>query len=435
MLIRRLKERCAAPDLVCVGTSATMVASREATPLQRRETVADFASQVFGRAMTQEQAIEETLEPFTQGGTPTRAELSASLTAPSAHDPAGLPLPPARPLVRRRVWRRTRGRRPAPPPHPPNPHGCVHPPRGGHRRGPGLCREQLRELLTRGGDLTRDDGGRAFAFKLHQFIGQGRAVFSTIEPAATRQFSLEGQAFAGPGRLFVPIKFCRHCGQDYYHVIGTGGGSRFLSHPLGTDTIQDGDQAGYLMLAPLSNDWSEDRIPDEWRDQRGRLKPTWRDRVPQAVWVTPNGDSFTMPRPEAIKLWWQPTPFSLCQNCGEFYTARELEFAKLASLSSEARTSATTVLAVSLLRRAAASGATTLNSQPSTLNHRAPATSCSPSPIIARTLRSRPAISTISFTSRCSAPPFTPPSCATTNSPLNASPMPWSAPAASPRER
>jgi len=217
----------------------------------------------------------------------------------------------------------------------------------------GLCEGRLRALLTRGGELLRDDGGRAFAFKLHQFIGQGRAVFATLEPAATRQFSLEGQAFAGPGRLFVPIKFCRHCGQDYYHVIGTGGGSRFLSHPLGTHTIQNGDQAGYLMLAPLSNDWSEDRIPDEWRDQRGRLKPTWRDRVPQAVWVTPNGDSFTMPRNGAIKLWWQPTPFSLCQNCGEFYTARELEFAKLASLSSEARTSATTVLATSLLRRAA----------------------------------------------------------------------------------
>ena len=32
MLIRRLKERCAAPGLVHVGTSATMVASRDATP-------------------------------------------------------------------------------------------------------------------------------------------------------------------------------------------------------------------------------------------------------------------------------------------------------------------------------------------------------------------------------------------------------------------
>jgi len=210
----------------------------------------------------------------------------------------------------------------------------------------------LRELLTRGGELLRDDGGRAFAFKLHQFIGQGRAVYSTLEPAATRQFSLEGQAFAGPGRLFVPIKFCRQCGQDYYHVIRSRDGSRILPHPIGTDTIENGTEAGYMMLAPLENDWSEDRIPDEWRDRNGRLKQTWRSRVPQAVWVSPNGEFFTMPRDGAIKMWWQPAPFSLCLNCGEFYTARELEFAKLASLSSEARTSATTVLATSLLRSA-----------------------------------------------------------------------------------
>jgi hypothetical protein len=353
MLIRRLKEHCAAPDLVCVGTSATMVASREATPLQRRETVASFAAQVFGRGMTANQAIEETLEPFTQGGGPTREELAASLTAPL---PATLDEFRRHPLAR---WSESEF--------------GIEPEEGGRLRrrvprtltdaagrlaeatgaAPGDCREHLRELLTRGGELVREDGGRAFAFKLHQFIGQGRAVFSTLEPAATRQFSLEGQAFAGPGRLFVPIKFCRHCGQDYYHVVGTGGGSRFLAHPLGTDSIQDGAQAGYLMLAPLSNDWTEDRIPDEWRDQRGRLKPTWRDRVPQAVWVGPNGDSSSTPREAATKMWWQGTRFSLCQNCGEFYTGRELEFAKLASLSSEARTSATTVLAVSLLRHAA----------------------------------------------------------------------------------
>lgn len=33
MLIRRLKERAAAPGLIHVGTSATMVAERDATPL------------------------------------------------------------------------------------------------------------------------------------------------------------------------------------------------------------------------------------------------------------------------------------------------------------------------------------------------------------------------------------------------------------------
>ena len=254
MLIRRLKERSAAPNVVCVGTSATMVASREATPLQRRETVATFASQVFGRAITENQVIEETLEPFTLGGMPSREELLAALTAPM---PAALPEFRRHPLAR---WSEGEF--------------GVEPEADGRLRRrvprtltdaatrltevtgvtPEVARERLRDLLTRGGELFREDGGRAFAFKLHQFIGQGRAVYATLEPAATRQFSLEGQAFAGPGRLFVPIRFCRQCGQDYYHVVRSRDGSSYRAHPVGMDTIEDGAQAGYLMLAPQTND-------------------------------------------------------------------------------------------------------------------------------------------------------------------------------------
>jgi hypothetical protein len=123
---------------------------------------------------------------------------------------------------------------------------------------PEVCRESLRELLTRGGELSREDGGKAFAFKLHQFIGQGRAVYSTLESAATREFSLEGQAFAGPGRLFAPIKFCRHCGQDFYHIIRSRNGSRFQPHPIGTDiSLPMSRVARVALLRPTS--WSGKR--------------------------------------------------------------------------------------------------------------------------------------------------------------------------------
>src|SRR5205807_2655349 len=32
------------------------------------------------------------------------------------------------------------------------------------------CKEKLQELLNRGGELDRSDSGKAFAFKLHQFV-------------------------------------------------------------------------------------------------------------------------------------------------------------------------------------------------------------------------------------------------------------------------
>jgi hypothetical protein len=78
--------------------------------------------------------------------------------------------------------------------------------------------------------------------------------------------------------------------------------TRCLPHPVGTESedIITGSP-GYLILAPADNDWSEERIPEEWRDARGRLKQTWRERVPQALWVAPDGDYAAQPRQGSVK--------------------------------------------------------------------------------------------------------------------------------------
>jgi ATP-dependent helicase YprA (DUF1998 family) len=212
MLIRRLKERSAAADLLHVGTSATMVSNRGATPLERRTAVADFARRLFGHPMTAEDVVEETLVTFTEGGTPSRAELQAAFAGPI---PANITEFRRHPLAR---WAEAEF--------------GVEPEQGGRLRRrvprtlveaaarlaedagaePAVCQERLRTLLSLGGQLDRADGGRAFAFKLHQFISQGRALFATIEPEGQREFSLEGQLRADAERLFIPVKFCRSCG-------------------------------------------------------------------------------------------------------------------------------------------------------------------------------------------------------------------------------
>jgi ATP-dependent helicase YprA (DUF1998 family) len=48
LLIRRLRERCGNPNLVCVGTSATMVAGKDVGADQRKRAVAMFGSRIFG---------------------------------------------------------------------------------------------------------------------------------------------------------------------------------------------------------------------------------------------------------------------------------------------------------------------------------------------------------------------------------------------------
>ncbi|KPL83067.1 DEAD/DEAH box helicase [Thermanaerothrix daxensis] len=356
MLIRRLKERAAAPNLIHIGTSATMLSDRDATPVQRRQAVADFATRLFGHPFSEADVIEETLVPFTQGGLPTPAELRAALSTL----PSSMPLSEYRQHPLSRWIEHTFGLAPEPD--------------GGYqRRTPitlpeaaaqlaeqtGLdlkkCEGALRAWLALGGQLEREEGGRAFAFKLHQFISQGRALYATPEPADRRRFSLDGRIQADQGRIFLPVKFCRQCGQEYYHVLQSD--DHFSPHPLGAfEELGEAYRPGYLMLAPLENDWSEDYLPEEWREPNGRVKRDVRERVPRPVWVRPDGSFSALPSPDAVKMWYQPEPFGLCLNCGEFYSRKEEEFRKLASLSSEARSSATTVLAVSLLRQAARTG-------------------------------------------------------------------------------
>jgi Lhr-like helicase len=350
MLVRRLKGRCAAKNLVHIGTSATMISRPEASALERRQTVADFASRFFGHPFTPEQIIEETLAPLSEGGPPSPEELKPALDPPWPTDLASLRRHPLMRWLEYELGLEL------------SPDGSL------KRRVPRElsevaaqlaqltgtasenCAATLRQFLAHASSL-KDGHSRGVAFKLHQFISQGRTLYATLESREKRQFSLEGQMQAGEGKLFFPVKFCRQCGQDYYHVLRSK--DQFLPYPVGEEVEQDEDQqAGYLSLDPLDNEWSLEQIPEDWYTPEGRLWPNWGKRVPQAVWVRPDGSFSEYPQAEAQKMWWQPHPFSLCLACGEYYSGREREFVKLASLSSEGRSSATTILATSLLRHA-----------------------------------------------------------------------------------
>ncbi len=352
LLVRRLKERCtkpgAASNLIHIGTSATMVAHPNAKADERRRSVAEFAGRFFGCTFAEDQVIEETLQPATEGGPPDAEELRQALDRPLPDDPE--------------QWRR----------HPLARYveyafGLEEEAEGGLRRraprplsevaqelaeqtGHAVehCAARIRDLLTRAG---QGSGSTRFSFKLHQFISQGGLLYATLEPVDRRTFSLDGQVRSEGGHLLVPLKFCRQCGQDYYVVRRTD------SHFLPAGGNDEEADLGYLMLAPESDDWTEDQLPEEWFDAHGRLQSTWRKRKPTPVWVRPDGSYATAPVEGAQKMWWQPKPFSLCLSCGAFYTGREREFAKLGTLSSEGRASSTTILALSLLRHARRTGA------------------------------------------------------------------------------
>ena len=363
LLIRRLRHRCGNPDLVCIGTSATMVSREGVGAAHSRRVVADFASKIFGVDVSPTNVIEEQFEPIACLEGSDSHNLRAALNKPVPETVEGLLKHPLTRWIERTL-------------------GFYRAPDGATERCTPLtlteaarrlarevglheeyCREYLRKFLLRGSSLKLNDDTPVFALKLHQFISQGQAVYATLEAPQTRHLTLEGQYYA-PGqaqeRVLYPLEFCRQCGQAYYDVWLNEAGSRLLPRePDSEFFVPEGAiKPGYLVLAEEVGEWTPDfeHFPSEWFDKRGRLKKAYREAVPREVWVRPDGTYATEPTPGAIKAFFQAKPLRLCLACGEVYTKREREFRKLGRLSSEGRSSATTIMSVAALLHAAHHG-------------------------------------------------------------------------------
>ncbi|MCD6520501.1 MAG: DUF1998 domain-containing protein, partial [Anaerolineae bacterium] len=356
LLVRRLRERCGNPNLLCIGTSATMVAG--GSYQEQQEAVAQVASRIFGVPVAPENIIGETLRPTTQG----KVDEAALRQALAGDPPTELSYEDfcRHPLV---IWiERTFGLQEE----------------DGHLRrrtpislrqgaaklaeitGQPLehCQSYLTQVFSLGSRLRTPTGEPAFAFKLHQFISQGGTVYATLEPPKQRLLTLEGQFYApsaeGETRLLFPLLFCRECGQEYYPVYWDTKERRVtpIMGELFEEIEETSQHEGYLLVedpeVPIWDETYEEWLPDSWfRETKSgrRLKKDFAKHVPQRLWLRADGQEAQ--EGEGTPAWFIPKPFLTCLNCGVAYTKREGEFRKLARLSSEGRSTATTLLTLS----------------------------------------------------------------------------------------
>ena len=111
--------------------------------------------------------------------------------------------------------------------------------------------------------------------------------------------------------------------------------------------------SGYIYFdTENGEEWSNDYLPDDWFDEKGRVIKSYQKHLPQPIWVSVTGDFESQESTKLIRAWFQPRPFLICLKCGEYYTKQNTDdFRKLTGLSNEGRSSATTVLTTSILRR------------------------------------------------------------------------------------
>ncbi|MFB6285285.1 MAG: DEAD/DEAH box helicase [Candidatus Bipolaricaulia bacterium] len=352
MLMRRLRQRSNNPQLTCIGTSATMISGQ--TSADRQEAVADVGSNVFGVEMNPENVVEETVEPSLPrfDGDAARLREAVQRELPAELDWDAFKAHPVAQWAEATFGIQTeegvlRRARPM----------TLQEGAEGLAEETGLdeetCRAKLQTILQRGNEIESPEGGPAMAFKVHQFISQGGSVYATLESSAQRELTLEGQTYA-PGeteRLLFPLSFCRECGQEYYHVEwrrSEGQVRPELPH-ISPELADDAEEIveGYLLLDEEGL-WEgrESDLPESWFSGNSIVRNR-RDHVPQALHVSPDGEAHAEEAEGTQHCWFIKRPFLFCPRCGILYTLQQKnEFRKLARLSSEGRSTSTTLLSL-----------------------------------------------------------------------------------------
>jgi ATP-dependent helicase YprA (DUF1998 family) len=367
LLIRRVRDRLAAEQLQCVGTSAT-IAGGGTYDAQRAE-VARVATQVFGAAVSPENIIMETLRRTTPDRDVSNTAFIAALTQrvqephepPQAYhhfinDPLSIWIESTfgvRNDGHGRLVRQT-------PPSISGEYGAATHLSRITGVDPQQCAVAMQRWLLAGYecDPNPETGFPPFAFRLHQFISRGDTVYTTLEPEAQRYLTVTGQQFKPGSRehVLLPLVFCRECGQEYYCVwrLRSEGIVRYVPRELRDQQGDKESDAGFLYLSTIAP-WPEDpvtapQLPDDWQGERQgtlRVRRERRKDLPELVHLNTTG----VESPSGIACRYLTAPFRFCLHCGVSWGVRQRDdFAKLTSLGSEGRSTATTILSLSAMR-------------------------------------------------------------------------------------
>ena len=363
MLVRRVRERFNM-DLQCVGTSATM-SSGEEDPSDRTGSVADVASRLFGTTVRTDHVITETLTPVTNRSNVPAGPKLRELISNGVSEVSGYRNLQRHPFASWVEWvlglegpdeELVRIQRPL----------TVKEAVDELSSESGLDKNDCARYLTRfllSAYTQKDEQGRSlFAFRLHQFISGAWSVFTTLEAPEERYLTLEGQQYV-PGdrnRRLYSLCFCRQCGQEYIPVWASRQGKQLdeLRPRDLTERSHDDDnlQSGFVLIDP-ENPFNVDNYsknyPEDWVEIfRGaaRLKRSYLKYRPIAI----KADTLGQCGESGTAAWYIPGAFRFClaEECDAYYSGRiRSDLTKLSSLSSEGRSSATTILTLSVLKQ------------------------------------------------------------------------------------
>lgn len=367
MLVRRVKDRLVKErKLLCIGTSATMSSAQD--EVERASAVARVGKLIFGEEMRSASIIDENLARATD------PRINSTSLGASLVDAVRAPIPTG--LRDKELYG--------------NPLACWIETEIGLAEGEKLrrrppmtlsdataklaaqtklpseeCRSAIAGMLSLMGrreDLRGGASDRAFlAFKLHRFISGAGHAYATLEPATGRRVVLEGQVFhpSDPNARLYPVFFCRECGQEHHSVRienaldGIRVLARAIDEPASEDPEPDGSRTGFLIPAVNADFQFGGAVadyPDDWQETtpagQERLKGGHRGKHEgQLLFVKPDGALGD----DGVPAWFFSGKYRFCPHCRHQPPQQARDINKLAGLSAEGRSSATTLIVSTIL--------------------------------------------------------------------------------------
>lgn len=364
MLVRRLRRQLnCGSDLVCIGTSATM--SSEGSAEHQRSVVAGVASKIFGTAIPAENVIGEDLERVTDPSLDLHSVKPRLADEVRAAAQGSLVINDYASFRKSAlaVWLEVTlsivdGRRAMP--------LAVAEVVDRLSADAGVdeatAKSALHAFLLKFSDqseIKTPRGRNPFAFKLHQFISGPGKVYVTLEPEGKRYVTLEGQRYQ-PGdekKLLFTAYFCRECGQEFIPVWVNRSEGKLISsvsvREMNEIDNEDDSRWGYLTpkSPSLGYQGNDEELPAEWFDFKDsssrKLKSNYKRYKPVKLHLETNGQETVAGTP----FWFSRGKFRFCPNCQKTFSTQGREALRLFGLSGEGRSSATSVITLTMLRQ------------------------------------------------------------------------------------
>jgi len=374
LLIRRIQS-LAKSNLTCIGTSATMISGDSIK--SQKEGVAEAATKIFGKTFNVDQIVNERLIKFLTAdfyqidSERLKSEVESSTSYSGNYDDfknselakwieqeVGLDIKEGQ-YVRRKPLAITSISKIL------SEYISI---------DEKICFSRLQDLLNWCNELNNKltkEQQPLLPFRLHQFISQTGTVYLTLDIKEERLITLESMSYindkGNQKKPLFPIVFSRVTGHEFVCVRRNNQLSKFEPREFNQKLPEEDEEnydIGYLLLEDDSeNIWDSSEIvnfPDSWlkvsKNGEVTVAKDYKTKVPQRIYFDEYGNYSEKAESFQSKGWYIAAPLLFDPTGGMFYDRKTSEGTKLSKLGTEGRSTATTVLAFSLIKALALEG-------------------------------------------------------------------------------